>query len=97
MAIFSLGRHGHNELDNPRTTLPLTYEKIQDHPRVLDIYAAKLNEQGLTTPALLHDIKVTFSSSLPNIALRCIATVACQSEKCLFSACPDAGGDTEAV
>lgn len=50
-------RHGHNELDNPQATLPLTYERIQEHPRVLDIYAADLRERGLISDSLLDSLK----------------------------------------
>ena len=30
-------------------TLPLTYARIAEHPRVLDIYSHKLAAQGLVT------------------------------------------------
>jgi 2-oxoglutarate dehydrogenase complex dehydrogenase (E1) component-like enzyme len=35
-------RNGHNELDDPRVTLPLTYQLIQQHPTVLEIWSKKL-------------------------------------------------------
>ncbi|BDA49631.1 probable 2-oxoglutarate dehydrogenase E1 component [Coccomyxa sp. Obi] len=50
-------RHGHNELDDPQATLPLTYERIQEHPRVLDIYAARLSAQGLIPASVLDSLK----------------------------------------
>jgi len=50
-------RHGHNELDSPQATLPLTYERIQKHPRVLDLYAADLQARGLIPDTLLDSLK----------------------------------------
>jgi 2-oxoglutarate dehydrogenase E1 component len=68
-------RHGHNELDNPKTTLPLTYERIQRHPRVLNIYAQRLHARGLTTPALLQDIQVLLAACLTlKTLLQCMFT-----------------------
>jgi 2-oxoglutarate dehydrogenase E1 component len=40
--IVGYRRNGHNELDDPRVTLPLTYSIIQHHPPVLETYSAKL-------------------------------------------------------
>ena len=51
-------RHGHNELDNPQATLPLTYQQIQDHPSVLSIYAARLEERGIIQPCQVNDMQV---------------------------------------
>jgi 2-oxoglutarate dehydrogenase complex dehydrogenase (E1) component-like enzyme len=42
-------RNGHNELDVPGVTLPLTYARIAAHPPVLDLYAARLQEEGVVT------------------------------------------------
>lgn len=40
--IVGYRRHGHNERDNPEAFLPLTYERVKQHPRVESIYANKL-------------------------------------------------------
>ncbi len=32
-------RHGHNEMDDPRATMPLTCAAIDSHPRVLQLYS----------------------------------------------------------
>jgi 2-oxoglutarate dehydrogenase complex dehydrogenase (E1) component-like enzyme len=32
--LFAPCRHGHNEMDEPRATLPLSCAAIDDHPRV---------------------------------------------------------------
>jgi 2-oxoglutarate dehydrogenase E1 component len=42
-------RHGHNELEDPKITHPVLYNKIASHPPVLSIYAKKLVGQGLIT------------------------------------------------
>jgi 2-oxoglutarate dehydrogenase complex dehydrogenase (E1) component-like enzyme len=40
--IVCYRRMGHNEQDDPRVTLPLTYECIDHHPPVLEIYSKQL-------------------------------------------------------
>lgn len=40
--IVGYRRNGHNELDDPRVTLPLTYSIITSHPTVLELYSKKL-------------------------------------------------------
>lgn len=48
---FLCCRHGHNELDEPSATLPLTYRSIAEHPRVLQLYSERLQSSGLVTAA----------------------------------------------
>lgn len=45
--IVCFRRHGHNELDDPRSTQPLTYKLIDQHPRLLDKYVDHLVKSGL--------------------------------------------------
>src|SRR6187549_75155 len=40
-------RFGHNEGDEPSFTQPLMYAAIRAHPRVSEVYAARLVEQGV--------------------------------------------------
>lgn len=40
-------RHGHNEMDEPRTTQPLLYKEIDNHPPVAKIFANRLVEKGI--------------------------------------------------
>lgn len=47
-------RNGHNELDDPSTTLPLTYRRIESHPSVVTQYGARLQAEGAVTADELH-------------------------------------------
>src|SRR5699024_3176381 len=40
-------RYGHNEMDEPRSTQPLLYEEIDNHPTVANLYATALQEKGI--------------------------------------------------
>ena len=44
-------RHGHNELDDPTFTQPVMYRKIAAHPTPLAVYRARLEAEGVVTPA----------------------------------------------
>eukprot|EP00879_Flechtneria_rotunda_P031152 GHRR01034006.1.p1 GENE.GHRR01034006.1~~GHRR01034006.1.p1 ORF type:complete len:719 (+),score=247.47 GHRR01034006.1:550-2706(+) len=45
--IVGYRRNGHNELDDPRATLPLTYQLVENHPTVLEIYSRQLQAEGV--------------------------------------------------
>jgi 2-oxoglutarate dehydrogenase E1 component len=49
--MFCYRRHGHNEADEPAFTQPLMYRKIASHPTTRQIYATKLVNEGVLTPA----------------------------------------------
>lgn len=42
-------KNGHNEIDEPSFTQPRMYKAIAKHPHILDLYAAKLIEEGVLT------------------------------------------------
>lgn len=45
--MFCYRRHGHNESDEPLFTQPLMYKKIKKHPKVVDMYAKTLVDEGV--------------------------------------------------
>ena len=62
--MFCYRRHGHNEADEPAFTQPLMYARIREHPRVTEIYAAKLIEEGLLTRADVERMQADFRALL---------------------------------
>ncbi len=48
-------RHGHNEQDEPSATMPLTYQAVAAHPRVLQLYSERLQAAGAVTAAEVDD------------------------------------------
>ena len=42
-------RYGHNEADEPAVTQPKMYDLIRNHPRLVDLHAQKLIDEGFTT------------------------------------------------
>ena len=57
--IVCYRRHGHNELDEPRLTQPLTYREIAKHPTVLHIHTEKLIQEGLLDTSLVRRMSET--------------------------------------
>ena len=49
--MFCYRRHGHNESDEPMFTQPLMYKEIGAHKTVKEVYAARLEAEGVITPA----------------------------------------------
>jgi len=47
--MFCYRRYGHNEADEPMFTQPLMYKAIKSHPTVTEIYAKRLEEEGVVT------------------------------------------------
>jgi len=51
-------KHGHNELDDPFITHPLTYRLIAEQPSTLQLYAKELREEGIeaaSEPQILQE------------------------------------------
>src|SRR5699024_7618808 len=42
-------RYGHNEMDEPRTTQPLLYQEIDEHPRISSILKNQLKNSNIIT------------------------------------------------
>ena len=49
--MFCYRRHGHNECDEPTFTQPLMYKEIGAHKTVKEVYAARLEAEGVVTAA----------------------------------------------
>ena len=63
-------RNGHNELEDPSVTLPLTYQAVANHPPVAQLYSSDLLQQGVVTEADVKGWQVT-----PLTPYRSIATL----------------------
>jgi len=57
-------KYGHNEGDEPRFTQPLLYKNINKHPNPKEIYAQKLQEQGVIDQAFLKQLENEFKEVL---------------------------------
>ncbi len=57
-------RFGHNEGDEPSFTQPLMYDIIRKHPRVSQIYAARLEAEGVVEPGYADGLCAEFVSHL---------------------------------
>ncbi|QYR19114.1 2-oxoglutarate dehydrogenase E1 component [Paenibacillus sp. sptzw28] len=55
--LIGYRRYGHNETDDAATTQPLLYQKLQNHPRVTEIYSESLKGKGLITEEQIEKIK----------------------------------------
>lgn len=49
--LIGYRRHGHNEGDEPRFTQPMMYRKVDAHPPIRKLWAAKLEKEGSIQPA----------------------------------------------
>jgi 2-oxoglutarate dehydrogenase E1 component len=57
-------RFGHNEGDEPSFTQPLMYQAIRQHPRVSEIYAGRLIEEGVIDAQDAPHMRYEFEASL---------------------------------
>ncbi|MGH6735304.1 MAG: 2-oxoglutarate dehydrogenase E1 component [Methyloceanibacter sp.] len=62
--MFCYRRHGHNEADEPAFTQPLMYQRIAEHPGVVDLYAERLIGEGLFTREEVDDLQARFRGYL---------------------------------
>src|SRR6516162_4562643 len=62
--MFCYRRHGHNEADEPAFTQPLMYQRIAEHPSVVDVYSKRLVEEGLLTAAEVEQMHAEFRAHL---------------------------------
>ncbi|HEY4092385.1 MAG TPA: 2-oxoglutarate dehydrogenase E1 component [Luteibacter sp.] len=62
--MFCFRFYGHNEGDEPAFTQPLMYKAIRQHPSTLEVYAERLQAEGLVTPDELEAMKVAWVAYL---------------------------------
>jgi 2-oxoglutarate dehydrogenase E1 component len=62
--MFCYRRHGHNEADEPAFTQPLMYQRIAQHPGVVDVYANRLVEEGLLSREEIDHMQADFRNFL---------------------------------
>jgi 2-oxoglutarate dehydrogenase E1 component len=62
--MFCYRRFGHNETDEPAFTQPLMYRAIKDHPSTLQLYAAKLVQEGTLAAAEAERMAADFEARL---------------------------------
>ncbi|WP_370191719.1 2-oxoglutarate dehydrogenase E1 component [Qipengyuania sp.] len=57
-------RFGHNEGDEPKFTQPLMYDEIRKHPKVSEIYSARLEEEGVIEAGYADGLCAEFTDLL---------------------------------
>ena len=57
-------RYGHNEADEPAVTQPLMYQAIRKHPRLVDLHAQRLIDEGFTTREKIDDMIADYRRAL---------------------------------
>ncbi len=57
-------RFGHNEGDEPSFTQPLMYDSIRNHPRVSELYAKRLEQEGVLDGSTAGGLREEFSNLL---------------------------------
>ncbi len=62
--MFCYRRFGHNESDEPLFTQPLMYKRIKKHPKVVNVYAERLIEEGVVSKQEVDGMKAAFRAHL---------------------------------
>ncbi|MDB4582839.1 2-oxoglutarate dehydrogenase E1 component [Draconibacterium sp.] len=57
-------RYGHNEADEPAVTQPLMYAAVRKHPRVVEVHARRLIEEGFTTQEKVDEMVADYRRAL---------------------------------
>ncbi|MDK8183574.1 2-oxoglutarate dehydrogenase E1 component [Paenibacillus sp. UMB4589-SE434] len=83
--LIGYRRHGHNEMDDPSSTQPLVYEKVNKHLIAHQIYAEKLKQSGVLTEAdvqqMKDDVEATFQQAYEKMRERTATEYRNQSDK----------------
>src|SRR5699024_9266606 len=62
--LIGYRRYGHNEMDEPRSTQPLLYREIDEHPTVTEIFANELKDQNIINDQDIKGIKKKIKDDL---------------------------------
>jgi len=57
-------RYGHNEADEPAVTQPLMYQAIRKHPRLAELHAQRLIDEGFTTREKIDEMIADYRRAL---------------------------------
>ena len=57
-------RFGHNEIDEPKFTQPLMYERIEQHPTTRQIYQQRLKDEGSIDDKHIQNLSETYENFL---------------------------------
>jgi len=57
-------RYGHNEADEPAVTQPLMYQAIRKHPRLAELHAQRLIDEGFTTREKVDEMIADYRRAL---------------------------------
>src|SRR5258708_7111835 len=64
--MFCYRRYGHNESDEPMFTQPLMYKQIGSHKTVKEVYATRLEAEGVTSAGEVHAMDAALREKLDN-------------------------------
>ncbi len=62
--MFCYRRFGHNEADEPAFTQPIMYQRISQHPTVVEIYARRLVAEGVISSGEVAEMKAAYRRRL---------------------------------
>ncbi|MGZ9164054.1 MAG: 2-oxoglutarate dehydrogenase E1 component [Anaerolineales bacterium] len=62
--LIGYRRYGHNEGDEPRFTQPVMYRRIDEHPRVRQLWADRLEKEGMLNHGQAEELLQAFLRSL---------------------------------
>ncbi|MGD2170565.1 MAG: 2-oxoglutarate dehydrogenase E1 component [Gammaproteobacteria bacterium] len=57
-------RYGHNEADEPAVTQPMMYSLVRKHPRLVDLHAQRLIDEGFTTREKVDEMIADYRRAL---------------------------------
>jgi 2-oxoglutarate dehydrogenase E1 component len=62
--IVCYRRYGHNEADEPAVTQPLMYDAVRKHPRIVDLHAQRLIDEGFTSREKIDEMIADYRRAL---------------------------------